>query len=347
MSNKRYIRQTTLEEMGTLGQEKLNTAHAVVIGCGGLGSIAAPYLAGAGVGEITLVDGDVPHISNLHRQVFFSEGQSQISKSEALTDHIKKLNSEIKVNAISEMLSKENVERIIQNADIVLECTDDIITKYLVNDACHLASIPMVYGAIYKYDGYVSFFENASKESIHLRDIFSEPDLDLLTCSQVGVLNTIAGMIGLLQANEAIKYISGVGPTLVGSLLSYNVLSNEQLKLKLKKNFYELGPSRASGPEEKIEVSFDNLISNLESYTLISIIERDEELEPIEGSLQMPLSEMDVANWSAPNDKPVVFCCARGRRSLKLCSDILKTQPKAKVLSLNGGLQVIRKAVKA
>ena len=205
MSNERYIRQTTLEELGVEGQEKLNAAHAVVIGCGGLGSIAAPYLAGAGVGEITLVDGDVPHISNLHRQVFFSENQNQISKSEALADHIINLNSDIKVNAISEMLSNENVEGIIQNADIVLECTDDIITKYLVNDACHLAGIPMVYGAIYKYDGYVSFFENASIESIHLRDIFPEPDLDLLTCSQVGVLNTIAGLIGLLQANEAIK----------------------------------------------------------------------------------------------------------------------------------------------
>ena len=138
-----------------------------------------------------------------------------------------------------------------------------------------------------------------------------------------------------------------MGPTLNGQLLSYNVLSNEQQKLKLKKNYSIPDTEALEVPGSTLEVSYDDLMADLQNYTLVSIIEHDEDLETIEGSVQMPLSEMDLTNWSAPNGKPVVFCCARGRRSLQLCNDILKTQPKAKVFSLKGGLRAVPKTIKA
>lgn len=338
MNQSRYIRQIALEELGIAGQEKLCNAKVVIIGCGGLGSIAAPYLAGAGVGHLTLVDGDKPHISNLHRQVFFSEQKSEKTKAEALAEHIVKLNSEVEVNVISEMLTSINVEEIIKGADVVLECTDDILTKYLVNDACHLMKVPMIYGAIYKYDGYVSFFRNGSKNDIHLRDIFPEPDTELQTCSQVGVLNTIAGTIGILQANEAIKFITGLDEALDGVLLSYDVLSNDQLKLKLKKNYFKELSFNLNENSMDLEIELNEVLKEPENYTIISIIEADEELNEIPGTIQKPLSEFEINDWKAPDDKPVVFCCARGRRSLALCQDLVQQDLRANVLSLKGGL---------
>lgn|GEM_PF-75846 len=322
-------------------------AHAVVIGCGGLGSIVAPFLAGAGFGKITLVDSDAPDITNLHRQVFYSERESG-TKSQALANHIDKLNSEVEVVVIEQMLTKKNIKSIINNNCIVLECTDDMMTKYLVNDYCHLNGIPMVYGAIYKFDGYVSLFENVSQESIHLRDAFPEPNLEVPSCSDVGVLNTIAGIIGLLQANEAIKYVLEVGQTLSGQLLTYNVLTNDQFKLKLKKNWHQDLESVYSNtsyhsiscinvPEISIEVLRENKVN----YNVISILEDEEHESIFDDVVRKPLSIFLTDDFKGVN-KPTVFYCMSGKRSSLLVDKLLAGNADLNIYSLKGGLNAAK-----
>ena len=349
MNQNRYIRQTLLDAIGENGQSKLLQAHVVVVGCGGLGSIAAPYLAGAGIGKLTLVDGDIPHISNLHRQVFFDSHPTDLSKSEALGKHIRELNPEIEVYVVSKMISKDSIDAYMKSADIVLECTDNIHVKYLVNDYCAKEGIPMVYGAIHKYDGYVSFFENEDIGSIHLRDIFPEPNVDIPSCSEVGVMGTLAGVIGLMQANETIKYISGAGKCLTGKLLTYNILDNEQLKLKLKKTYtqdinavFQSNTYIQESVCASYEINLSDLMKNRSEYELISILEDYEHQDIDDHVKRMPLNEFDLHKWKAISDKVHVFYCQSGARSGALTNAILSQYPNSKVLSLAEGLNGLK-----
>ncbi len=348
MDKARYIRHTLLERIGESGQNKLLGSCIAIVGCGGLGSIAAPYLAGAGVGQLILIDGDVPDISNLHRQVFFSEEKTQKTKSTLLAEHIKKLNSDIKVTVFNQMISKSNIEGLLRGADIVLECTDNIQAKYLVNDYCHLNTIPVSYGAIYKYDGYVSFFENANSDSIHLRDIFPIPNDDIPTCSEVGVLGTLAGLIGILQANEAIKYITNAGDMLIGRLLSYDILTNNQMKLKLKKSWPEEIAkvfNSSSYPMSVFcdvpEITLVEVLENREQYELISILEDDEHKNIDNQVIRLPLSEFNLVEWEPTSNKAHVFYCMSGIRSSQLVMNLIENN--RNTLSLKGGLRAYLK----
>lgn len=340
MSSDRYIRQVILDKMGPSGQERLSQATVLVIGCGGLGSIAAPYLAGAGVGKLILVDGDKPHVSNLHRQVFFSE-QDTSTKAHHLAEHIERLNPEVEVVVVPQMITKENIKPLLELSDIVLECTDDMWTKYLVNDYCHLYHVPLVYGAIHKYNGYVSTFDNESEESIHLRDIFPEPNLEVPTCAEVGVLGTLAGLIGLLQANEALKYISQCGPTLSGKLLTYDILTNDQMTVRLKKAYTkdkeEVIASHTYVMEAcstELSISLEEVRSHPEKYQLINIQE-SYEADPVDlESIAQPLTEIDVESWQPHNEKIHVFYCAKGQRSRALVDQLIAKYPELPVLSL-------------
>lgn len=346
MSSDRYIRQTLLDQIGENGQAKLSAAHVVVIGCGGLGSIAAPYLAGAGVGKITLVDADRPHISNLHRQVFFDESSMIKTKSQALADHIKNLNPTIEVIAIEQMVVKKNIHEITKGATVVLECTDNIQTKYLVNDYCHMGNVPVVYGAIHKYDGYVSLFQNVDKESIHLRDIFATPNEDIPTCSEVGVMGTLAGLIGVMQANEAIKYITGAGQTLIDQLLTYNILDNTQMKLKLKKSYknevsaiYQVSSYQSKSDCDITEITLAELQSNRSKYDLISVLE-DYEHKDIDNEVEhMPLSTIHPEELVDDLEGSTVFYCTTGKRSAVLVRMMKAIDSDIEVFSLKGGVK--------
>ncbi|MEM9546568.1 MAG: HesA/MoeB/ThiF family protein [Bacteroidota bacterium] len=346
MNKERYIRQTLLDAIGEAGQQKLLEAHIVVVGCGGLGSIAAPYLAGAGVGRLTLIDGDFPHVSNLHRQVFFDNQSTQKTKAQVLADHIKRLNPEIKLTVVNTMLTKEKLMNNLLQANVLLECTDNIQVKYMANDYCAVQQIPMVYGAIHKYDGYVSFFENKSVSSIHLRDIFAEPNDDIPSCSEVGVMGTLAGVIGLMQANEAIKYITNAGKCLIDTLLTYNILHNEQMKLKLKKTFtkdmkllFQQSSYIADQVCETYECTIDQVMQNRMRYKVVSILE-DHEHQDIDAAVnRMPLSEFEIEEWESTTEEATVFYCMSGVRSGTLVNQLLLQSPDANVYSLRGGLR--------
>ena len=343
--NQRYIRQTLLAEIGEVGQSKLLKSRVAIVGCGGLGSIVAPYLAGAGVGNLLLIDADKPHVSNLHRQVFFGKIDSDRTKSEALAEHIQKLNPEINVELSREMLSKQNIERLFKDYELVVECTDDMMCKYLVNDYCAINNIPLVYGAIHKFEGYVSVFRNETLNDIHLRDIFPEPQLDIPSCSEVGVLSTIAGLIGLMQANEVIKYILGIGESLIGKLLRYNALDNEQYKMKLKKTFSENLVERYHSNNYytlswagQLEITAEQLQNERALFQLVSILEYHEQKDIDEDVAHMPLSNYDLEDYNKIRT-PAVFYCQTGKRSLGLVSRILAEDPEAEVYSLKGGVK--------
>ena len=342
--NRRYSRHIILNEIGVEGQAKLNQAHVCIIGCGGLGSIAAPYLAGAGIGHITLVDGDIPDISNLHRQVFYN-GNEQTSKAKLLAEHLRILNPDINVDFHPAMLTKQNIGNIINSVDLVLECTDALESKYLCNDFCHMNGIPMVYASIHKFEGYISLFENKDSESIHLRDIFPEADSELPKCSEVGVLNTIAGIIGLLQANEAIKYILGIGSNLVGQYLTYDILENAQHIIRLRKTWNQDMSAKFENSQYTIgycldvpEITLDEYLKDQSQFELINILEHDE-IHPLNlDYTHIPLSEFDVNEWKADIDRSYIFCCKSGQRSIQLVSQLLKRNRNQKIYSLIGGL---------
>ena len=342
-STHRYARQESLQEIGKEGQSKIGNSSVCIIGCGGLGSIAAPYLAGAGVGRIILVDGDRPEISNVHRQIVFT-GNEKTSKAKSLADHIARLNPEIEIIVFPEMLDKDNIDQITSQADIVLECSDSIHCKYLVNDYCHMENIPMIYGAIYQYEGYLCFFSNRDQKDIHLRDIFPEPDPNIPSCSEVGVLNTIAGLIGILQANEAIKYILGWEGILNGTLLSYDVRDNAQMKLKLKKNWnqnmeeiFEFNSYKEIACDIP-EISVTALKKSISDYALVSLLEDRENEFLSENTIHIPFSKFQSSHWKEKS-VPQVFYCLSGRRSRQVIEKIKLQDPLAEVFSLQGGLK--------
>ena len=347
--NQRYSRQIALDDIGVQGQSKLQFANLAVIGCGGLGAIAAAYLAGAGVGNIILVDADIPNVSNIHRQVFF-DGNETESKSYVLQQKLKALNPEIEISSFTEYLTKNNIDDILTGTDLVLECTDDIMCKYLVNDFCAMENIPLAYGAIHKTEGYVSLFRNKAESDIHLRDIFPQPDLNIPTCAEVGVYNIIAGIIGLLQANEALKYLLGIGEPLVGKLLTYEALRSRQFTLSLKKTFSEeIENIYDNSTYENIEcgnvpeISVEQLMKLRESYTLFSVMKKEEH-QSIDS--ETTWTAHDDINETIKNlgNEDVVLYCRVGRVSRIIASELIDTFPSKNIFSLKGGYVAYQKA---
>ena len=346
--SERYSRQILLSEVGQAGQAKLTKSQVAIVGCGGLGSIAATYLAGAGVGTILLVDGDPPTVSNVHRQVLYTGNESQ-PKSEVLKHQLQALNPEIKVNTSPQYLTKDNIDAVLTGVDLIMECTDDIMCKYLVNDFAAIEQIPLVYGAIYKYEGYVSTFFNRQESDVHLRDVFPQPDETIPTCSEVGVLNTIAGLIGILQANEALKVILGIGEPLIGKLLTYDCLTNRQLVLTMNKSWsedmVELFDRSSYLPLDCSmvpELSCDELDRDREKYTLVSVLSKEEHQAIDAQTLHTQKVKLEeIEKFS--DGKPLVLYCKTGRVSKTLAAQLMEDNAEHKVYSLKGGLKGYRK----
>ena len=237
---KMFIRQTTLPEIGLKGQEKLLNAKIAIVGCGGLGSAAAVYLAATGIGRIHLIDYDKIEVSNLHRQVFYKTEDVGKSKAKTLARYIQNISSIVELSTCEEAINKNNISDELMNYSIILDCTDSLMTKYLLNDYCVLNNKILIYGSLYKHDGYVGIFNAISKDgrSAHLRDAFPEiPQKHVPNCSEIGTLNPIVGIIGLMQANEVIKIISETGTPLSNKILIYNTMDNSQFIMKLKPAF--------------------------------------------------------------------------------------------------------------
>lgn len=223
----RYKRNILLAEVGIEGQTRLVNSRVLIIGAGGLGSPVALYLAAAGVGCIGIVDEDEVDLTNLQRQILFAENQIGVHKAVASASRIKSLNSDITCVPHLARLSVENAEALIGRYEVVIDCSDNFETRYLVNDTCLNLGIPLVYASIYRFEGQVSFF-NFSRPRLQrgpcYRCLYPQFPQGILSCREVGVLGVVAGVVGALQANEVLKYLLSQGNLLEGRLLLFDAL---------------------------------------------------------------------------------------------------------------------------
>jgi adenylyltransferase/sulfurtransferase len=233
---RRYSRHFLVPEIGEEGQRKLLDAKVLLIGAGGLGAPAALYLAAAGVGTLGIVDDDVVEESNLQRQVIHSTDRIGLSKVESARQAITALNPDVKVVAHEVRLSKENVLEIFKDYDIIFDGTDNFATRYLINDACVLLNKPNIHGSIFRFDGQVTVFDAANGPCY--RCLFPDPPPPEFApnCAEAGVLGVLPGTIGLLQATETIKLITGIGTPLTGRLLLYDALDVSFREMRLVKD---------------------------------------------------------------------------------------------------------------
>lgn len=233
---RRYSRHFLLPEIGEAGQEKLLNAKVLLIGAGGLGSPAALYLAAAGVGRLGIIDDDVVDDSNLQRQILHSTERIGISKVESARQALTALNPDVTIVGHEVRLSKENALGIFKDYDVIVDGSDNFATRYLVNDACVLLDKPNVHGSIFRFEGQVSVFDTAHGPCY--RCLFPDPPPPDLApnCAEAGVLGVLPGVIGVLQATEAIKLIVGIGQPLTGRLLLYDALDASFREMRLEKD---------------------------------------------------------------------------------------------------------------
>jgi molybdopterin/thiamine biosynthesis adenylyltransferase/rhodanese-related sulfurtransferase len=233
----RYARHIMLPEIGEKGQEKLLKSRVLLLGAGGLGSPAALYLAAAGIGTLGLIDADVVDASNLQRQILHGTSTVGISKVESGKQRIKDLNPDVNVIAFDERLTSENIDRVLDHGwDVIVDGLDNFPTRYLINDASIWKNIPVVHGSIFRFDGQVTTF--VPKKGPCYRCLYPEPPPAHLapSCSEAGVLGVLPGIIGVIQATEAVKLILGAGEPLNGRLLMYESLRMRFSQVKLRRD---------------------------------------------------------------------------------------------------------------
>jgi sulfur-carrier protein adenylyltransferase/sulfurtransferase len=232
----RYSRHIILPEVGGEGQSTLLESKVLLVGAGGLGSPAAYYLAAAGIGNMGIIDFDTVDLSNLQRQIIHNTERIGMLKTESAKKTIEALNPDVKVTVFNEKLTSENIMRLFEGYDYILDGTDNFATRYLINDACVLTGKTNIHGSIFRFEGQVTVFK--PKEGPCYRCLYPEPPPPGLVpnCQEGGVLGVLAGIIGNLQVVETLKLILDQGETLVGSLLLYDALNTEFRKLKLKKD---------------------------------------------------------------------------------------------------------------
>jgi molybdopterin/thiamine biosynthesis adenylyltransferase len=232
----RYSRHIILEQVGGAGQEKLLSSSVLIIGAGGLGSPAALYLAAAGVGTIGIVDGDNVDLSNLQRQVIHHTDDLGFEKTRSAEAKMIAINPDVDIKTYKQWVKADNIRGIIKGYDFVIDGTDNFAAKFLVNDACYFEKIPFSHAGILRFDG--QLLTVLPGETTCYRCIFDGPPPAnaVPSCSQAGVLGVLAGVIGSLQATEAIKYLLDLGDLLTGTLLTYNAMNMDFRKVQLNRN---------------------------------------------------------------------------------------------------------------
>ncbi|MBT8394301.1 MAG: HesA/MoeB/ThiF family protein [Flavobacteriaceae bacterium] len=339
----RYKRQINLPQVGKTGQEKLRNSKILVIGAGGLGNAVLPYLSAAGIGHIGIIDGDKVEENNLQRQVLFTEKSIGHSKVDMALSKLKSLNSEVDIKIYDEYFSAKNAIGIADNYDIIIDATDTVSIRYLINDVCVLANKPFVYGSVYRFEGQVSVFNY--KNGPTYRCLFKKKLTNVINCEDAGVLGTTVGIIGLLQANEVMKMILETGEILSGKLLLYNTLNNKQDIIKFKRD-----DSLVVNPEFYESEHLSNEIIHLTAKEAIKndshLMDVRElgELPEIESEkiLKIPLSQLSSSLNQLTKDRPYAIFCQHGIRSLT-ATKLLKNNGFIKVKNIQDGALVIKK----
>jgi len=232
----RYSRQIMLPQIDIEGQHKLLSANVLIVGAGGLGSPAAIYLAAAGVGNIAIYDNDVVDLSNLQRQIAHHTADIGIDKVISTRQTLNRLNPEVEITAVKQRLEGDRLELEVMRADVVLDCSDNFSTRFAINDACVKHQTPLVSGAAIRFEGQVAVFTPGQNNSPCYNCLYTSDDEELQNCAINGVIAPITGIVGSIQALEAMKLIMNIGETLTGRLLLLDGLTMEWNTMKLRKN---------------------------------------------------------------------------------------------------------------
>jgi sulfur-carrier protein adenylyltransferase/sulfurtransferase len=358
----RYSRHLIMPEVGVDGQRKLKAARVLCVGAGGLGAPAAMYLAAAGVGTLGLVDFDVVDASNLHRQIIYGTPDVGKRKLEVARARIAAMNDGVKVVLHELALTSKNALEVLKDYDVILDGTDNFQTRYLVNDACVLLGKPNAYGSIFRFDGQASVF--AVKGGPCYRCLYPEPPPPGLvpSCAEGGVLGVLPGVIGIIQATEAIKLILGAGQPLVGRLLLYDALQMRFRELKLRRDpecpicgdhptihalidydqFCGVVPAHAQPTAGGVsEVTVEELKAKLDRGEDVHVVDVREPNEyqicRIAGSTLIPLGELSNRTAELDRDRELIVHCKMGGRSAKAVA-LLQERGFTRVRNLTGGI---------
>lgn len=332
----RYSRHLALREIGEAGQQKMRDARVLLIGAGGLGSPSALYLAAAGVGTLGLVDHDRVDVSNLQRQVLYGDADVGVAKTRAAQSRLQALNPSVNVRQHEVELRASNVMSIVADYDLVLDGTDRFTTRYLSNDACVLLKKPLVSAAIHRFEAQAMTYVPGSGPCY--RCLFPEPPADGLVpnCAEAGVLGVLPGVMGLIQATEALKIIVGVGELLTGRLLTYDALGmrfdefrfarrndcavcGEHPTITKPQDLAEVCSAADMAAVERLEPSVlrEHLEQHAEEIALIDVREPEEfAVSHLPRSLNIPVKELERRIAEVPMNLRPVFICRSGARSL-------------------------------
>ncbi|MDZ7659374.1 HesA/MoeB/ThiF family protein [Fodinibius sp.] len=355
----RYSRHLLLKELGPEGQQKLKQAKVLVVGAGGLGCPVLQYLAAAGVGTIGIVDRDVVELTNLQRQVIFKESDIGYPKAERAADYLRERNSLIEIHTHNTQLSSNNVQKLFEPYDLVVDCTDNFSTRYLINDACAILKKPMVYGSIHRYQGQVSVFHDyrSSENPPSYRCLFPQPPEDgsVMNCAEAGVLGVLPGIVGTVQANEIIKWITGIGDVLSGKLWMLDALTMNTTIMTLKSNYdpaQQTPKDFESLREYSYNFSCDNsevqqitpkelagMLQTSDQIQFIDVRENHEGDSPPElKGIRLPMSKLNQQMDSINLNTITVVYCEVGRRSASAIRQLSNEGHIDNLYNLKGGL---------
>jgi len=360
---KRYSRHLIMPEVGVDGQRKLKAASILCIGAGGLGSPAAMYLAAAGVGRLGIVDFDVVDFSNLQRQILHGTPDVGRSKLASAKDRLQALNPEVHIDTYETALSSENALQLFEPYDVIVDGTDNFPTRYLVNDACVLLGKPNAYGSIFRFEGQASVF--GVKDGPCYRCLYPEPPPPGLvpSCAEGGVLGVLPGIIGVIQATEAIKLVLGVGEPLIGRFLIFDALRMKFRELKLRKDpdcpvcgthptvtkliDYEefcgvrhaaTEPATVNHATEITALELKQRLDRGDKLKIIDVREPNEyQINRIAGSILIPLGDVPRRYHELDPNEALIMQCKSGARSGR-AADFLRSVGFTNVLNLKGGI---------
>lgn len=357
MTMDRFERQVTLPGFGQEGQAKLKHASVLVIGAGGLGCPTLLYLAAAGVGRIAVVDGDQVSLSNLNRQVLFGEKDLGKNKAETAVRYFQEKYNDVYWKAIPEFITVENAQEFIFHYDVIVDGSDNFPTRYLVNDACVLLKKPLVYGAIYQFEGQVSVF-NEGQDSRNYRDVYPVPpsSQEIPSCAEAGVLGALPGIIGSLMALETIKLLSGFGQTLQNKLLFFNSLTSQSYEVEITPNpasraaipsswtDFQQRKYDALGEEGVSQLTWNEAMKLMGQEVAFVDVREPGELPPLDctGLVKVPFSELPGQLERFEDSEEVLFFCQGGARSQKAAQLLQQAYPDKKIYTIRGGINALK-----
>lgn len=354
----RYSRHLLLDNVGEEGQLRLKRARVLIVGVGGLGSPAALYLAAAGAGHIGLVDADRVDASNLHRQVLYGECDLGRNKPQAAAEALRRANPHIEVIAHSQRLVASNALDLVSSYDLVIDGTDNFPTRYALNDACAIARKPYIYGSIHHFEGQAAVFDAQRGPCYRCLFPVPPPPGAVPTCAEAGVLGVLPGVIGMIQATEAIKLVLGIGEPLIGRLLTFDALTMSFQSLRLAKDAacalcgtnprimrvedteFACAGTLGSNPPATNEISASELAALLENKAQLMLIDVRQPHETAEGAIPhatlIPLDQLDERSNEIDKNANIVVYCAAGVRSRRAAA-LLERKGFTHTRSLAGG----------